>query len=136
MSPNIKKCDNWCSHFSENVRILELKSLDLIWFLSPNLSIYFNFVECLGPLWYNHIMRFSVLSRFIEKSMCSIYIMTALFIYTSIYRLTLLNLKNVVQLLLSLNEHNCFITLICLKDVLKATKGSLYFHTYCLFLLK
>ena len=31
------------------------------------ISIYFNFVRCWGPLWYNHIRRFSVNSRFIEK---------------------------------------------------------------------
>ena len=60
------------------MRILALKSLGLTWFLSPNLSIYFNFVRCWGPLWYNHIRRFSVHSRFIEKSMCSIYIMYCL----------------------------------------------------------
>ena len=35
------------------MRILALKSLDLTWFLSPNLSIYFNFIRRCGPLWYN-----------------------------------------------------------------------------------
>ena len=34
----------------ENVRILALKSLDLTLFLSPILSIYFNFVRCWGAL--------------------------------------------------------------------------------------
>ena len=41
-------------------------------------SIYFNFVRCWGPLWYNHIRRFSAQSRFIEKYitvliLCTVY---------------------------------------------------------------
>ena len=34
--------------FSENLRIVALKLLKLIRFLSPNLSFYFSFVLCLG----------------------------------------------------------------------------------------
>ena len=34
----------------------------------------------------------------------------------------LVNLENGVQLLLTLNEHNCFITLICLKHFSKPRK--------------
>ena len=48
MSPNIQTCENWWSYFPENVRILVFKSLDLTLFLSPNQSIYFNFVRCWG----------------------------------------------------------------------------------------
>ena len=69
MSPNIQKFENRWSYFPENVWILALNSLVLTWFVSPNLSICFNFVRCCGPLWYNHIKRFSAHSRFIEKSM-------------------------------------------------------------------
>ena len=40
MFPNIKTCENRCSNFSENLRIVALKLLELTRFLSPNLSIY------------------------------------------------------------------------------------------------
>ena len=58
--------------------IVLFKSLDLTWSVSQNLSIYVNFVLCLGPLLYNYIRRFSVHSRFIEKSMYSINVMYCL----------------------------------------------------------
>ena len=48
MSPISDMSENKCSYFSENERRMALKSLDLTWFLSPNLSIYFNFLRCLG----------------------------------------------------------------------------------------
>ena len=42
MLPNIKTCENRWSNFSENLRIVDLKLLELTRFLSPNLSIYSN----------------------------------------------------------------------------------------------
>ena len=39
----------------------------------------------------------------------------------------LVNLENEVQLLLTLNEHNCFITLICLKQFSKPQKDHYVF---------
>ena len=75
--------------------------------------------------------------------------MTVLFFYTSIYRFTLVNMENGVQLLLTLNEHICFITLICLKHFSKPRKdryifllnvyfgkiknehGNVHFHNFC-----
>ena len=39
----------------------------------------------------------------------------------------LVNLENGVQLLLTLNEHNCFITLICLKHFSKPRKDRYIF---------
>ena len=38
--PSIKTCENGWSNFSENLRIVALKLLELTLFLSPNLSIY------------------------------------------------------------------------------------------------
>ena len=37
-------------NFSENFKILEWKLLELTQFLAPNLSIYFNFVQCWGSV--------------------------------------------------------------------------------------
>ena len=50
-------------------------------------------------------------SQFIEKSMYNIYIMYCLLKRAH----ALVNLENEVQLFLTLNTHNYFITLICLK---------------------
>ena len=50
MLPNINKCENGCWYFSENLRIVALKLLELAQFASPNLSIYFNFVWCWGSV--------------------------------------------------------------------------------------
>ena len=44
--PNIKMCENGLSSFSENLRVVELKLLEITQFALPNLSIYFNFVRC------------------------------------------------------------------------------------------
>ena len=43
MLPNINTCENWW-YFSENLRIVALKLLELTQFASLNLNIYFNFV--------------------------------------------------------------------------------------------
>ena len=43
---NINICENGWSNFSGNLRIVAFKFLTLTRFLSPNLSIYFNFVRC------------------------------------------------------------------------------------------
>ena len=40
MLQNLKTCENGLSNFSENLRIVALKLLDLTQSLSPNLSIY------------------------------------------------------------------------------------------------
>ena len=58
-----RKCEN------SGIKIARL-NLNLI----TNSINYFNFLLCWGPLWCNHIQRFSVYSRLIEKSMYSIYI--------------------------------------------------------------
>ena len=47
---NIKTCGNGLSDFSENLRVTALKMLEFTRFLSPNLSIYFNFVRCWGSV--------------------------------------------------------------------------------------
>ena len=96
------------SYFPENVRIMALKSLDLTWFLSPNLSIYFHFVRCWLPLWYNHIVGDFPC---IVDSVCVQYLYYVLFTQNG----ALVNLENGVQLFLTLNEHNYFIHLIYLK---------------------
>ena len=48
----------------------------------------------------------------------------------------LVNLKNAVQLLLTLNEHNCFITLICLKHFSKPRKYRLYIFLLNVYFVK
>ena len=50
MSRNIKTCKNGWSNFSENLRIVKLKLLELARFISPNITIYFNFLQCWGPV--------------------------------------------------------------------------------------
>ena len=45
---NINKCENGWSNFSENLRIIPLKLLELTRFASPNLSICLNFLRCCG----------------------------------------------------------------------------------------
>ena len=58
MFPNIKTCENGWSNFSEKLRIMALKFLELTRFLSLNLSIYsylLNFVRFSGPLLSNAI---------------------------------------------------------------------------------
>ena len=65
-NPNIKTCEHWWSNFSENLRIVALKLLELNWFWSPNQSIYsylFNFVRCLGPLLSKAIFRTQSINR-------------------------------------------------------------------------
>ena len=57
MLPNIKIWGNWWSNFSENLRVVALKLLELTQFASPNLWIYFNFVRCWGPLWLRAIFH-------------------------------------------------------------------------------
>ena len=42
MCPNIKTCENGSSNFSENLRIVAQKSIELTRFLSPNQSIHSN----------------------------------------------------------------------------------------------
>ena len=44
MFPNRNICENGRLNFSENLRIVALKSLELTWFASPNRSIYLHFV--------------------------------------------------------------------------------------------
>ena len=61
-------------------------------------------------------------SRFIEKSICTVFILS---IVTE--KGALVNVENGVQLLLSLNEHNCFIILICLKHFSKPRKDRFIF---------
>ena len=70
MLPNIKTRENF-SNFKENLRVMTLKLLALTRFLSPNLSIYFNFVWCWGPF---DRERFSVHSPFICTSISKNYI--------------------------------------------------------------
>ena len=80
----------------------------LTWFLSPNLSIYFNFGLCWGPLWYNHTMDFLCQKKSIYRE---VYVQYLHYIIQYLYYITptgiLINLENGVQLLLALNEHNC-----------------------------
>ena len=47
MLPNIKTCENRWLNFSENLRVKAIKLFELTLFLSPNLSIYFNFCTML-----------------------------------------------------------------------------------------
>ena len=69
MVPNIKTSENERSNFSENLRVIALKLLELTRFASLNLSIYFNFVWC----WVHCDRgRFSVRSPFIEKCSASL----------------------------------------------------------------
>ena len=51
MLPNINTCENRWSYFSENLRVVAMKLLELTQFASPYLSIYFNFLHCWGPFW-------------------------------------------------------------------------------------
>ena len=46
MLPNIKTYENVWSNFSENLKIVALKLLELTQFASPNLSMYFHFIRC------------------------------------------------------------------------------------------
>ena len=50
MLPNLKICENGWSNFSENLRIVALKLLELTRFLLPNISIYFYFVGYWGSV--------------------------------------------------------------------------------------
>ena len=104
------------------MRILALKSLDLTWLLSPNLSIYFNFARCRGKLWYNHVRRFSVHSRFIEKSMYSIYIM-----YCYLEESTSKSGKWSTIIIAHSQWTQLFLTLICLKQFSKPRKDRYIF---------
>ena len=45
MLPKIKTCENEWSNFSENLRVMEIKFIELTEFASPNQSIFFNFVR-------------------------------------------------------------------------------------------
>ena len=72
MLPNINRCENGLSNFSENLRIVAIKLCKLTRFLSLNLSIYFNFVRC----WWSVVMLTflnlpPVSSPLIEKSMAT-----------------------------------------------------------------
>ena len=46
MLPNINTCENGWSNFSENMRFVTIKLIELTQFESPNLSIYINFIRC------------------------------------------------------------------------------------------
>ena len=46
--------ENGWSNLSENLRIVAIKLLELTQFASIDISIYFNFVWCLAPLWFWH----------------------------------------------------------------------------------
>ena len=50
MLPNINTCENGCSNFSANLRVVTIKLIELTQFASPNQSIYFNFVLVLGSV--------------------------------------------------------------------------------------
>ena len=70
--PNIKTCENGLSNFSENLTIVQLKVVEITRFLSPkpiNLQL-FTFILYGFVVLCDH-RRFSVLSPFIEKSMCT-----------------------------------------------------------------
>ena len=62
MLPNIKACYCGWQNFSENLRVVAIKLLELTQFASPN-HFFLNFVRCLILVQ----MRFSVHSQFTEK---------------------------------------------------------------------
>ena len=69
MLPNINTCENGWSNFSENLRVVTIKLLELTQFASPNLSVYFNFALVLGSVVMQTFLKRPVRSPFIEKSM-------------------------------------------------------------------
>ena len=74
MLPNINTCENWYWYFSENLRIVALKLLELTQFASPNLSIYFNFVWCWGPLWcWYFLTNRSCAVHHNSESLCTVF---------------------------------------------------------------
>ena len=46
----INTCENGCSNFSANLRVVTIKLLELTEFASPNLSIYSNFILVWGSV--------------------------------------------------------------------------------------
>ena len=50
MLPNINTFENECWYFSENLKIVALKLLELTQLTSPKTSIYFNFVSRWGSV--------------------------------------------------------------------------------------
>ena len=85
MLPNINTSENECWYFSEDLKIVALKLLELTQLTSPKVSIYFNFVWRWGTV---------VMSTFLNLPPVRSPLIVKIYMYCTLLKYFLFNSKN------------------------------------------